>query len=186
MKEKNNQLYSQKITHLQFCTLRLLQVVLVGLLLLSLSSCVAQQADLVRFQQEFEAKIAKLDQEKKALETTLAQANQAIQESQAVLAKQKSEVSELIKARAQFNSELRSLREENLPKLSGDLETEAHRLQRLERVVDDLGQGVQILETDLKTRDQARATQISFEDLDSRPKVIDGGASIATARTRCR
>ncbi|MFB3114913.1 MAG: hypothetical protein ACE1ZW_02935, partial [Nitrospirales bacterium] len=114
----------------------------------------AQQADLVRIQQEFEAKIAKIDQDKIALEATLAQANQAIQESKKVLAKQKSEVAELVRARAQFNSELRSLREENLPQLSGDLETESHRLQRLERVVDDL-------KADLDHRDQARATQIT-------------------------
>jgi chromosome segregation ATPase len=115
---------------------------------------VAQQADLVRIQQEFEAKIAKIDQDKIALEATLAQANQAIQESKKDLAKQKSEVAELVRARAQFNSELRSLREENFPQLSGDLETESHRLQRLERVVDDL-------KADLNHRDQARATQIT-------------------------
>jgi DNA repair exonuclease SbcCD ATPase subunit len=63
-------------------------------------------------------------------------------------------VAELVRARAQFNSELRSLREENLPQLSGDLEMESHRLQRLERVVDDL-------KADLNHRDQARATQIT-------------------------
>ena len=154
MIERDDHVFSQKIRKLQTYTHRLMKVILVGPLVLSLSSCMAQQADLVRIQQEFEAKIAKIDQDKIALEATLAQANHAIQESKKVLAKQKSEVAELVRARAQFNSELRSLREENLPQLSGDLETESHRLQRLERVVDDL-------KADLDHRDQARATQIT-------------------------
>jgi len=161
MIERDELLFSQKISRLQTYTRRFLKMILFVPLLLSVSSCVAQQADLVRVQQEFEAKIAKVDQDKKALEATLAQANQAIQESKKVLAKQKSEVAELVRARAQFNSELRSLREENLPQLSGELESESHRLQRLQRVVDDLVQGVKVLEEDLNTRDQARATQIT-------------------------
>ena len=161
MIERDEQLFSQRVSRLQMYTRRLLKMILIVPLLLSVSSCVAQQADLVRIQQDFEAKIAKIDQDKIALEATLAQANQAIQESKKVLAKQKSEVAELVRARAQFNSELRSLREENLPQLSGELESESHRLQRLQRVVDDLVQGVKVLEEDLKTRDQARATQIT-------------------------
>ncbi len=158
---RNDQLFSQKVSRLRTYTHRLLKMILIVSLLLSVSSCVAQQADLVRIQQGFEAKIAKIDKDTIALEATLAQANQAIQESKKVLAKQKSEVAELVRARAQFNSELRSLREENLPQLSGELELESHRLQRLQRVVDDLVQGVKVLEADLKTRDQARATQIT-------------------------
>lgn len=158
---RKDAVFFHKIGNFQTRTAGVLKMVFVGFLLLNLSSCVAQQADLVRFQRDFEAKIAKLDQEKKALETTLAQANQAIEESQSVLAKQKSEVSELVKARARFNSELRSLREENLPQLSGELESESHRLQTLERAVDDLVQGVKILEQDLSARDQAREAQIT-------------------------
>lgn len=139
---------------------RLPKMILIGVLLVSLPSCVAQQADLVRFQQEFETKIAKLDQEKKALASTLAQANQSIKESQAVLAQQKSEVSELVKARAQINSDLRSLREENLPKLSGELESESHRLQRLEKKVDDLVQLEKNLRAELEKSNKARAAEI--------------------------
>ena len=89
---------SSKMESLIVFLRRLPKMIVIGGLLVSLPSCVAQQADLVRFQREFETKIAKLDQEKAALASTLAQANQSIQESQAVLAKQKSEVSELVKA----------------------------------------------------------------------------------------
>jgi chromosome segregation ATPase len=151
---------SKKMRSLELFLRRLPKMILIGMLLLNLPSCVAQQADLVRFQQEFDTKIAKLDQEKKALAVTLAQANQAIQESQTVLAKQKSEVSELVKARAQLNSDLRSLREENLPKLSGELESESHRSQRLEKKVDDLVQEAKNLKVDLEKANKARTAEI--------------------------
>jgi len=160
MMENRERKLSSLIVNSQRKVQSLLKMMFIGGLMLSLSSCMAQQADLVRFQRDFEAKIAKLDQEKKKLEATLAEANQAIQKSQAVLAQQKSEVGELVRARAQIKSELRSLREENLTRLSGELETEAHRLQQLERSVDDLKQMVKILEADLSQRDQALATEI--------------------------
>ena len=151
---------SSKMESLIVFLRRLPKMIVIGGLLVSLPSCVAQQADLVRFQREFETKIAKLDQEKAALASTLAQANQSIQESQAVLAKQKSEVSELVKARAQINSDLRSLREENLPKLSGELESESHRLQRLEKKVDDLAQLEKNLRAELEKSNKARTAEI--------------------------
>ncbi len=160
MMKRNKQSSSSKTVSVMRHARRFVIMTLMGILLLSLSSCVAQQADLVRFQREFEAKIAKLDQEKQNLQSTLAEANRAIQESQTVLAKQKSEVSELVKARAQIKSELRSLREENLTQLSGELETESHRLQRLEQSVDDLVQEVKALEANLELRDNARAAEI--------------------------
>ena len=160
MMKRQNGLFSRRInseTH----AFRLVKMVLAGMLLLSVSSCVAQQADLIRLQRDFEAKVIKLDQEKKNLATILSQANQAIEASQQVLAKQKAEVSELVKARAQIKSELRSLREENLTQLSGELATESHRLQRLRQAMEGITQEVNILKADLKARDQARADQIS-------------------------
>ena len=159
--------------------LRMEKMVSIGFLLLGLSSCVAQQADLVKLQKDFEARVTKLDQEKKNLEKDfearvakldqekknlgqiLAEANQAIEESQAILAQQKSEVSELVRARAEIKSDLRSIREENLAQLSGDLETESNRLQGLERLVDDLTQEVKVLEGGVDTRDQARVKEIA-------------------------
>lgn len=159
MMKRNDRSRSSIITKWHRPAHRLVQIISIGLLLLSLSSCVAQQADLVRFQKEFEAKIAKLDQEKQNLQSTLAEANRVIQESKNELAKQKSEVSGLVRDRAKFNSELRSIKDENLTQLSGDLESESHRLQRLERIVDDLVQEVKALDADLVSRDKARATE---------------------------
>lgn len=159
MMKRNIRSSATKIVSWQVPMRGLVRMILMGFLLLSLSSCVAQQADLVRFQQEFEAKIAKLDQEKQNLQSTLAEASRVIQESKNELAKQKLEVSGLVRDRAKFNSELRSIKDENLTQLSGDLESESHRLQRLERVVDDLMQEVKSLEGDVVSRDQARAKE---------------------------
>ena len=100
-----------------------------------LTSCLAQKADLDRFQREFEVKLARMDQEM----------DQARQKSQSVLDKQKAELQDLIKARAKINSELRSLKEENLTRLSGSLETEAHRLDQMNRRVDDLSEELAVL-----------------------------------------
>ncbi len=105
---------------------------------LSLTSCLAQQADLERFQKDFQAKLSKLDQEKQVL-------NKALKESQGVLKKQKSELKALVKARAQIKSELRSLKEESLTRLSGALETEAHRLDQVNRRADDLSEEMAVL-----------------------------------------
>ena len=105
---------------------------------LLLSSCLAQQADLDRFQKEFQTKLAKLDQEKQLL-------NKAIRESQEVLNAQKAELQELVKFRAQIKSDLRSLKEENLTRLSGALETEAHRLDQMNRRADDLSEEIAVL-----------------------------------------
>ena len=159
MMKRNNRSCSSKIASWHVPAHRLARMIVMGLLFLSLTSCVAQQADLVRFQQEFEAKIAKLDQEKQNLQSTLAEANRVIQKSKNELAKQKSELSGLVRDRAKINSELQSLREENLTQLSGKLESESHRVQRLEQIVDDLGQETKNLKADVNKRDQARATE---------------------------
>ncbi len=134
-------------------------------LLFSLTGCVAQQSDLVKMEKDFEGKIIKLDQEKKALAQVLTQANQDIADSQAALAKQKAELNglmnELLKARAQLKSELRSLREENLPKVSGELETQLHRLNQAHRRIDALAGEVSALEELREQRDAELSNQIT-------------------------
>ena len=74
---------------------------------LSAVSCVAQQADLVKLDTEVKGKIARMDQEKAVLDSTLKEANQAISESRDVL-------DDLVLARARMNRELRKLDERNL------------------------------------------------------------------------
>ncbi|MEC4674519.1 MAG: hypothetical protein VST68_10055 [Nitrospirota bacterium] len=121
---------------------------------LSLTSCLAQQADLERFQKDFQAKLSKLDQEKQVL-------NKALKESQGVLKKQKSELKALVKARAQIKSELRSLKEESLTRLSGALETEAHRLDQVNRRADDLSEEMAVLGQLMKKQNTEQDAKLS-------------------------
>ncbi len=133
-------------------------------LVFSLTGC-AQQSDLVKMGEDFEGKITKLNQEEKALAQVLTKANQDIAASRTALAKQKAELNdlmnELLKARAQLKSELRSLREENLPKVSGELETQLHRLNQAHRRVDDLAGEVSALEELREQRDADLSNQIT-------------------------
>jgi chromosome segregation ATPase len=125
---------------------------------LSLSSCVAQKADLDRFQKEFDSRIIKLDQEKKALENSVAQTKK---ESQRILEQQRRELTELTKARAQIKSEVRNLREENLARISGDVETEAYRIDQVNRRLDDMNVELDGIRQLIHERDQARETQVT-------------------------
>ena len=133
-------------------------VVVVGLCF-SLTSCLAQKADLDRFQKEFQTKIAKLDQEKQVL-------NKSLQESQAVLKQQKVELAALVKARAQMKSEMRSLKEENLTRLRGDIETEAHRLDQMNRRMDDISEEIAGLGQNIQR--QANEQDTKMTDLGKR------------------
>ncbi len=139
-------------------------VVFLTWLVFSFTGCV-QQSDLVKMGKNFEGKITELDQEKKALAQVLRQANQDIAASRTALAKQKVELNELMnefrKARAQLKSELRSLREENLPKVSDDLETQLHHLNQAHRKVDDLAGQVRALEKLRKQRDAELSNQVT-------------------------
>ena len=65
---------------------------------------------------------------------------------------------EIRKARAQLNSDLRSLREENLPKVIGDLETQLHQVRKnLEKALQQQGQMVGVL----KEQREQRETELS-------------------------
>ena len=135
----------------------------IGLALL-VTSCVAQQSDLVKMKEDFGGKISKLDREKRTLAQTLEQAKRNIEASKAVLAEQKNELNELKKARARINSDLQSLREEILSKVTSESETQSHRLdQGLDQVNRKLAaltrKDVELKEL-LEQGDAERSTQI--------------------------
>ena len=114
---------------------RWLRTMLQGLSLmcvaLSVVSCVAQQADLVRLETEFRSKMAKLDREKEVIARTIEEAKQAITDS-------KEEVlNNLGESRAKIRNELRKLREERLPHLYGEMETTVRRVDQLRDALDE-------------------------------------------------
>ncbi len=131
-------------------------------LAVSLVAC-AQQSDLVKVEKDLGGKITKLDEEKKALAQVLKQAKQDIADARTALEQQKDELNdEILKARAQIKSELRSLREENLPKAIGDLETQLHQVsQKLEKALQRQGQALNALQERRKQREAELSGQIA-------------------------
>ncbi len=144
-------------------------------LTLSLFSCVAQQADLVKLETEFRARIAKLDREKVELAHTLEKANQSITSSQEVL-------KDLVEARAQIKSELRNLREESLTQLHGDLEEESHRLdllsEALEKEAHRLDQQFNQGLDDLAQRVVERVDQLKQQNVDLQNQLAASGTDM--------
>ena len=130
-------------------------------LVFSLTAC-AQQADLVKMEKGLADKISKLNQEKKALTKVLKQANQDIADARTALEQQKAELNEeIVKARAQLNSELRNLRDENLPKVVGDLETQLHQVHKnLEKALQRQGREFNALKELREQREAELSNQI--------------------------
>lgn len=135
------------------------------LLCLGLSSC-AQQADLVRVQKEFQVKTAKLDREKKELEQTVQDTSVESQKDRDEL---KSELAQLLRqAEARLNSKLKSIREEILAGISSDVEIERHRIDELDRRLDEeranVGGEITQLRESLEQQGSQQSTQITALD----------------------
>ena len=118
---------------------------------LMISGCIAQQADLARIQKDLEDQITKINQEKKALTSEVAQAKEAINESKGLLAQQNTEMKDLFRARAEIKQQIKALRDSDLTNLSGDIE----------QINFKMGQ----LREDLETRNSQTGTRI--ESLES-------------------
>ncbi len=109
------------------CAWNVLRGVLLTWLALSVTACVAQQADLVKMQEAFDAKM-----------------------------------DDMVNVRAQIRSELRNLREENLPRLRGALDTEAHQLnQKVEVLAKEVVALTDRLEDRLERQGEESATRIA-------------------------
>lgn len=149
-------------------------------LVFSLTAC-AQQSDLVKVEKDLGGKITKLDQEKKALAQVLKQAKeearQEIADARAALEQQKAELNDeimkargqlneaIMKARAQLKSELRSLKDEILPRKIDDLESQLHQVGRnLEKALKQQGQNVSALKERREQREAELSNQIAALD----------------------
>ena len=113
---------------------------------LMISGCIAQQADLARIQKDLEDQISKINQEKKALASEVAQAKDAINESKGLLAQQNTEMKDLFRARAEIKQQIKALRDSDLTNISGDIE----------QINFKIGQ----LQEDLETRNSQTGTRI--------------------------
>ena len=118
-------------------TWKAVQALCVIWLALITASCVAQRADLVKMEEEFEGKISKLDREKRALAQTLEQAKRNIAASTTLLKEQKNELDKFRRDSARINLDWRRQYEESQSDVTNELEEQSHRLDQIDRKLAD-------------------------------------------------
>ena len=130
---------------------------------LMISGCIAQQADLARIQKDLEDQISKINQEKKALASEVAQAKDAINESKGLLAQQNTEMKDLFRARAEIKQQIKALRDSDLTNLSGDIEQINFKMGQLQEDLESrnsqTGTRIESLEAQLNKQTEDLAAQ---------------------------
>lgn len=106
------------------------RIVIVGLSVI-LAGCVAQQADVVRIKRELDAKIGQLDKSKTSLQQAVSEANTALEKANALIAKQRVEIQELLHARAEVMDQFTTLKETDLSQVRGGLESNQNQVSEL-------------------------------------------------------
>ncbi len=116
---------------------------------LLLTSCVAQQADVVRIKKALDARISKLDESKVALEQAVAAANQSLGEAKAIIATQRAEIHELLSARAEVMDQVATIKDGDLSEVRGAIDQSEHHLLSVTQQMAQLGEVVK------RTREEA-------------------------------
>ena len=137
---------------------------------LMMSGCIAQQADLARIQKDLEDQISKINQEKKALASEVAQAKDAINESKGLLAQQNTEMKDLFRARAEIKQQIKALRDSDLTNISGDIEQINFKMSQLQEDLESrnsqTGTRIEGLEAQLNTQLETLGTQLNKQSED--------------------
>ena len=105
-----------------------------------LPGCMAQQADVVRIQKELDARISDLDHSRTELGAAVTEANQALAQTQAVITEQRREIQALLRARADLVDQVTKLRDGELSRIHGDLDTNVHGIQTVTKNLEELRQ----------------------------------------------
>ena len=98
-----------------------------------LSGCVAQQADVVRIKRELDAKIRQLDKSKTSLQQAITNANTALEKANALIAGQRTEIQDLLQARAEVMDQVATLKETDLSQVRGEIEQNQHIVSELDQ-----------------------------------------------------
>lgn len=121
-----------------------------GFLIASLGTlvvgCVAQQADVVRIKRELDAKITQLDKRKNSLQQAVTDANTALEKANILIAGQRTEIQELLHARAEVMDQVATLKDTDLSQVRGAIEQNQH-------LVGTLAKKFAMLDTKVKTVD---------------------------------
>jgi len=120
------------------------------------SGCVAQQADVVRIKRDLDARITKLDQSKVDLQQAVEDANRALQEANGIIKTQRSEIQELLVARAEVMDQVTTIKDGDLFEVRGAIDQSEHHLQSITKQVNQLGQEV------VESREEAKEREGSL------------------------
>ncbi len=124
-------------------------------LCLILTGCVAQQADVVKMNRDLNKKIAQLDRSKNSLQQAVREANQALEEANAIIAQQRQEIDALLKARAELDDQMATLKEGDLSEVRGDIDENRHQLETLNEEIMVLHRQISQSQEEAKARDEA-------------------------------
>ncbi len=123
------------------------------------AGCVAQQADVVRIKRELDAKISQLDKSKTSLQQAVTDANEALEKANSLIARQREEIQDLLKNRAEIMDQVANLKDTDLSQVRGAIEKNQHR-------VGDLDQKYLLLDTKIqKVESTVQESQESIEPL---------------------
>ena len=122
------------------------------------SGCMAQQADVVRIKRDLDARISKLDKSKVELQQAVEDANDALQEANAIIATQRAEIKELLSARAEVMDQVTTIKDGDLFEVRGAIDQSEHHLKSVEQRIENLGQEV------IENREGAQAREQSLRD----------------------
>lgn len=115
-----------------------------------LSGCVAQQADVVRIKRELDAKISQLDKSKTSLQQAVTDANAALEKANVLIARQRTEIQELLHTRAEVMDQMATLKDTDLSQVRGALEKNQHLVEELDQKYGLLQSKVQTVETSVQ------------------------------------
>lgn len=119
--------------------------------LLFLAGCMAQQADVARIKRELDQKIAKSDASRESLQAAVAQANQSLSEANAIISRQRAEIKDLIRGRADLLNQVTTIREGDLSQVRGELDRSQHAVGQVAQDVNRIAHEVKVVEQLLKT-----------------------------------
>ncbi len=117
--------------------------------------CVAQQADVVRIKRELDAKISQLDKSKISLQQAVSDANAALEKANTLIARQRTEIQELLHARAEVMEQVATLKDTDLSQVRGAIEQNQHLVGELDQKFVVLDTKVQLVESKFQESNEA-------------------------------
>ena len=130
-------------------------MVLVIVASLLTSSCVAQQADVVRIKRDLDTRISKLDKSKVELQQAVEDANRALRDANTLIATQRAEIKELLAARAEVMDQVTTIKDGDLSEVRGAIDQSEHHLRSVTQRVEQLNEEVVATREEAKVREQS-------------------------------